>query len=336
MPLCLRIALRCLAVPYELVVRVRNALFDLQWRRQTSVDVPVIAVGNLTTGGTGKTPVVAWIVQCIQKAERKPGIVSRGYGADSTGTNDEKRVLEISCPNVPHEQNPDRVHAANQIIQQNNVDAIVLDDAFQHRKISRDLNLVLIDATNPFGYGYVLPRGLLREPISGLQRADVVFITRADNVSDDSLKQIESRILKAKNDLRNRIHRISFRPTSIVTKDGRCGHCNEIRGKRVTVMTGIGNPDAFVATCTKLGAVVVATKFFPDHHHFTSRELNAVEKLADDSDCSLILCTVKDLVKIPAERDRIQAVQIETVFEDPAQADSARDIILESIAQHAK
>ena len=136
----------------------------------SSVEVPVISVGNLTLGGTGKTPMVEWIVRQLQKREKKVGIISRGYGSRG-GPNDEALELAWKLPSVPHVQNPDRVAAARRAIDEFGCDALVLDDAFQHRRIARDLDIVLLDALEPLGYEHVFPRGTLREPIEGLARA---------------------------------------------------------------------------------------------------------------------------------------------------------------------
>ena len=165
---------------YRIVIALRNVLFDCGLRKPRRVAVPVISVGNLTTGGTGKTPVVALIVELLVQLERRPAIISRGYRSVDGEANDEKRVLERLCPGIPHEQNRSRFQAAESLLQKSARDIIVMDDGFQHRQLHRDFDIVLIDATNPFGYGSLLPRGLLREPLSALRRADLVLITRAD------------------------------------------------------------------------------------------------------------------------------------------------------------
>ncbi len=306
--------LRCLSVPYAGVMRLRNAAFDVGLKKTDRVDVPVIAIGNLTTGGTGKTPIVATVVKLLQELGCRPGIVSRGYRADSTGENDEKRVLAQLCPGVPHEQNPDRVAAAQKLIADDEIDVVVLDDAFQHRRIHRDLNIVLIDATNPFGFGYHLPRGLLRESLSGLKRADIVLITRADAASENTLDEINASVLQHNSGLAGKILRASFRPTGLASHAG--SHpLSDVRDTPATVMTAIGNPGAFVNTCRQIGADVVASMFFPDHHHYTKAELQQVREHAAAAGAPLVLTTLKDLVKIPPENEDIRAVQIETEFE---------------------
>ncbi len=287
----------------------------------------MIAIGNLTTGGTGKTPIVATVVKLLQELGQRPGIVSRGYRADETGENDEKRVLAQLCPDVSHEQNPKRVAAAQKLISNANVTALVLDDAFQHRRIHRDLNIVLIDATNPFGYGHLLPRGLLREPLSGLKRADCVLITRADAVSDAALQRIAATVAKHGPSLGENIFRVSFRPTGLLSHIG-THPLSDVKNTPVTVMTAIGNPEAFVNTCQRIGADVVASMFFPDHHHYTDADLNSVRQHAEATGAPLILTTLKDLVKIPAANEDIRAVQIETAFE----SEHAQRLFLDQLA----
>ena len=130
--------------------------------------MPVISVGNITTGGTGKTPMVAWLARWFRNQDVRVALVSRGYRAEAEGQNDEARELATLLPDVPHLQNPDRVAAARIAIDELETQLIILDDGFQHRRIHRDLEIVLIDALQPFGFGHVLPRGLLREPLRGL------------------------------------------------------------------------------------------------------------------------------------------------------------------------
>lgn len=321
----LRTALKLLSVPYSAVTSLRNFAFQSGLKKVHKVSVPVIAIGNLTTGGTGKTPVVAAVVQMVQQAGKTPGIVSRGYHADASGENDEKRVLSVLCPNVPHQQDPDRVAAANALIDQQAVDCIVLDDAFQHRRIARDLNVVLIDATNPFGFGHQLPRGLLRESLAGLKRADLVLITRSDSVSADELTSITREVVRHNAALSDRIASVCFQPTELLGHGNRRQSLESIAGQPVAVMTAIGNPTAFVETCQRLSAEIVATHFFPDHHHFTDDELKQVQDEAKQNGAAVILTTLKDLVKIPHSFDNFLAVQISTVFESAAAETLVRD-----------
>src|SRR5947209_3482800 len=171
----------------------RNVLFDRGWARSHRAAVPVISVGNLTVGGTGKTPCVEYVARFFRRMELSVAILSRGYGAEH-GPNDEALVLEENLPDVPHLQGADRVTLARTAVEELESEVLVLDDGFQHRRLARDLDIVLIDATNPWGHGYLLPRGLLRESPRGLKRAGVVMLTRCDQVSGDEVKRIRERV----------------------------------------------------------------------------------------------------------------------------------------------
>ena len=173
-----RCLLSAVEVPYTWAVRWRNYGYDHGQSPSQRVSVPVISVGNLSMGGTGKTPLVAWIAQRLQQRGVRVTLVSRGYGAVAGKPNDEALELEQKLPGVPHLQNPDRVAAAQKGIAELGSQAILLDDGFQHRRLARDLDIVLLDAVEPFGFGHVFPRGTLREPISGLRRADLVALSR--------------------------------------------------------------------------------------------------------------------------------------------------------------
>jgi tetraacyldisaccharide 4'-kinase len=165
-----RLGLRAASVPYELAVRLRNAAYERGWLPSERVPVPVVSVGNLTAGGTGKTPFVEYVARFYRNLNRRVAILSRGYGGAS-GCNDEARVLEQNLSDVPHLQGVDRVALARRAMSEWKSDVLVLDDGFQHRRLARDVEIVLIDATAPWGHGYLLPRGLLREPLSSLRRA---------------------------------------------------------------------------------------------------------------------------------------------------------------------
>jgi tetraacyldisaccharide 4'-kinase len=165
-------------------VRQRNRWFDRAGSHVQRVAAPVISVGNITVGGTGKTPFVAWLAQWFALRQMPVTIISRGYGSRRGTPNDEALELAARLPDVPHLQNPDRVAAAEQALHANATQVLILDDAFQHRRLARDLDIVLLDALEPFGYEHLLPRGLLREPIESLSRAHVVALSRSDAVDE--------------------------------------------------------------------------------------------------------------------------------------------------------
>ncbi len=325
----LRSVLRPVSWMYGAAVTIRNLSFDCGLRRIRTVDVPVISIGNLTAGGTGKTPLVAETVRQLQEMGRRPGIVSRGYAADKTGFNDEKRVLDQLCPGVPHVQHPDRVKAAGDLMSGQSVDVIVVDDGFQHRRLARRLNVLLLDATNPLGYGFLLPRGLLREPKTGMKRADLVILTRADLVDCGRLQDIERLVERIAPELSGHIVRVRFRPVGLLAVDGTARSLDSIRGRSVLIVTAIGNPSGFTATCEDAGAQIAAKRFFPDHHHYRPSDLQSVLREAAEKSVDFVLTTVKDLVKIRTvlpddsgvQGPPLLAVDISTQFDSPRDHD---------------
>ena len=167
-----------------------NLAYSRGWKRSYRVAAPVVSVGNLTMGGTGKTPCVEYVAGFYRKHERRVAILSRGYGSQCGGLNDEGLVLSENVPDAPPYQGADRVALARAAIEESESEVLILDDGFQHRRLARDLDLVLIDATRPWGYGFLPPRGLLREPPSSLRRADGVVLTRCDQAAPDALSAL--------------------------------------------------------------------------------------------------------------------------------------------------
>lgn len=290
-------ALRVCAAAYAWGVRARNRRFDRP-HAAVRLALPVISIGNLTTGGTGKTPVVAWVVNYLAARGRCPGIVSRGYRSLDGDSNDERRLLERLCPGVPHRQHPDRVAAARQLLAAHPCDVLVLDDGFQHRRLARDVDVVLIDALNPWGFGYLLPRGLLREPVSALRRASIVLITRADLVPPPELAQLRRHITRH---TPAPIVVSSFRAAALTAADGATTPLAELPGRRVLAFCGIGNPEGFRRTLAAVDPALAAAAplVFPDHHHYGAVHLEQIATCARRARADLLLTTEKDLVKLP-------------------------------------
>ncbi len=314
---------------YHAGVTLRNLAYDRGWKQSHSVDRPVISVGNITTGGTGKTPLVAWLVNELHKSQRTPVILSRGYRSLSGGENDEKRLLDQLCPGTVHVQNPDRVAAARQICRETSGDVIVLDDGFQHRRLVRDLDLVLIDALNPWGYGKLLPRGLLREPKSSLSRADVVIMTRADQINEETRDSLKTEISRWADLF---IAECAFEPTSLVSFSGSEKTFAEVDSESVGAFCGIGNPAGFRRTLCRMGLPVTENRFriFPDHHDYSEQDIIELKQWAAERRIETLLTTRKDLVKIPCDQVHgipLWAVEISTRFL------SGRDGLMSRISQ---
>lgn len=216
--------------------------------------------------------------QALIARGKRPAILSRGYRGTGLDGNDEARVLAAHLPDVPHVSNPDRYAAGMTIADE--VDCFVLDDGFQHYPLARDADVVLIDLTNPFGGGFCPPAGQLREPLSALERASLVILTRADlvGVADlgDTMRKVRARTPAP-------VVTACFRPT-----------CEEpLADREVLVACGIGNPRAFVATVEGMGARVVARRFFRDHHHYDAADARALAEPGLP-----VVVTEKDWVKL--------------------------------------
>ncbi len=319
---------------YGLGARARNLAYDLGIKKVHSAAVPVISVGNLTTGGTGKTPFVAFLANWFRERGLKVVLLSRGFGARDGGANDEKQVLDALCPGIGHLQHPDRVASAAKARRDHGAQILILDDGFQHRRLSRDLDIVLIDALCPWGYGRLLPRGLLREPLSALRRADLVVLTRADQCTPEERQAIANRIAAIRSD--NKLVEVAYPPVSLINSSAETAQLQDLRGKPVAAFCGIGNPDAFrrtLETCGfQLSGVTEQTPLpsreglgeglsshafltFPDHHDYAPPELEELADLAQRAGASAIVTTQKDLVKIRATQlggKPLWAIQIGT------------------------
>ncbi len=295
----LRGLFRLLSEGYRAGVWCRNRLFDWGIRSAFRPPAVCISVGNITAGGTGKTPVVAWLANWFQSRDARVAILSRGYKSLDSGANDEKLVLDRLCPGIPHLQNPNRVASAKTAIRDHQSRVLLLDDAFQHRRIARDLDVVLIDATNPWGYGYLLPRGLLRESKSGLKRADVIVITRSDQVEPSVLDRLKTEVHSFAGDIPLLTSR--FAPSGWLTLDGQRLPLTEFAHRSVIGCCGIGNPESFRKTLTAVGCDVKQWHSFADHHHFEHSDFERLRQAAADHNAGVLAMTLKDLVKFPAD-----------------------------------
>lgn len=297
-----RLGLWALSAPFAVAARTRGWMYDRGLLRARRCGRPVVAVGNLTAGGTGKTPFVAWLVGATRAVGRRPGILARGYGPRPQGSplSDEGTLLaELVGADVPQVEDPRRVRGAAALLSAHpDVDLVVLDDGFQHRALARDVDVVLVDATAPFGGGHFLPRGLLREPPRALARADVVVLTRADAVPAAALATLRARVaaLAPRADLAC----ARTRATGLVAADGARRPLAALAGAAVAAWSGIGNPAAFEATLEAAGARLVLRRRSADHHRPTAAALAAVVADAARAGASLVVVTRKDLVKLRA------------------------------------
>jgi tetraacyldisaccharide 4'-kinase len=300
-------------------VRLRNAGYDCGLFPVHQLPCRVVAIGNLTVGGTGKTPTVMTIASALRAAGERVCIVLRGYRGAGTGARvvsdgrdirlswreagDEAVLLAQSLPGVSVVVGADRVAAGRLAIAEFRPETILLDDGFQHRRIHRDRDLVLVDATDPFGGEWLLPRGRLREPVRGLRRADAILVTRADQATD--LEGVVTRLAKAAPG--RPIARGTYRACRLRELGSGRGHAvTAVRGKRVLAVSGIANPRGFHDTLEGVGAVLADRVVFRDHHPFTSDDRRRIAGAARASGAEWIVTTEKDGVRLaPDDPDGI-------------------------------
>lgn len=280
LPALARTMLTLLTLPYALAVHSRNILYDLGILRSHHADLPVVCVGNISCGGTGKTPTVIALVKMLQALGHRPAILTRGYKGSPEKPADEVLLLNLALPNVPVIVNPDRIDGAKTASQQFDIDVLVMDDGFGHRHLHRDLDIVLL--AEPLEKVRLLPRGLYREPPSSLQRADVIIGT---------YETIEA-------PQENHAHR---QPTFLVSTNQEL-QLSELSNKSICAFSAIANPNSFEYTLTQAGAKLSAHKHYPDHHRYSQQDLDELASLAQTSDCSLAVTTMKDWVKIQHDK----------------------------------
>ncbi|MGI8669463.1 MAG: tetraacyldisaccharide 4'-kinase [Aridibacter sp.] len=300
---------------YGKIINARNSFYENNRLKSFSLGVPTISIGNITVGGTGKTPLVAFVAEILSEKGEKVCIISRGYKRE----NENKRVLVSDGEKIladvreagdePFElankllgkvfvmADANRVEAGLWAKEKFGITAFVLDDAFQHLKVKRDLNIVTIDATNPFGNDKTLPAGILREPLENLNRADLIIITRA-NLSEE----IQKLKLKIKN----------YNPNCpIITASNEASHLTELKDFNKILTThhlpltthylafcALGNPENFFKQLRIENFKLIQTINFPDHHFYNQKDIENLEASAQNNNANAFIITAKDAVKL--------------------------------------
>ncbi|MDB5326310.1 MAG: lpxK [Phycisphaerales bacterium] len=312
--------LRCIEPFYATATRARNKLFDHGVKAAVDLGRPTVSVGNLTTGGTGKTPVVQWLAKRLLETGRHPAVLLRGYKAED-GVSDEAELYK-QIDGLEVEANADRVAGAAAVLKRSpQVDVFLLDDAFQHRRAKRDFDLVLIDATNPFGHEHVLPRGLLREPPSGLKRADAVLITHASDRHDKLLERLRSLNATAP------IYQCRHSVCRLVDKDGRV---LDIAGLSPAAgVAGIGNPDAFFDEIGHHLRLPLKRRLaLPDHAAYNAELVEYLN--AELANVRTLVTTEKDWVKLRRHAGKLRPTVARAVLQLDF-ADGAADALFKQI-----
>ncbi len=292
---------------YGRAMALRNFAYDHGLPRARQVTVPVISVGNMTTGGTGKSPMVRWLAGQLVAAGQTPGILLRGYGAIPGQPGDEEQEYRDTLPSsVRIVADPNRVAGANTLIQQG-ASVVLMDDGFQHRRLIRNLNIALVSAVQGLSGGRILPSGHLREPPAGLARADCVILTKCQAASVDRLALLTEEVQR-------------LAPSATLLRCDMSAIIPARLDRRPVFLTcGIGQPGPFVAEIGQR-CHLVGQKLWPDHHPYIAADWQAVCKAAAAAGAEAILTTRKDAVKIRPEwleSDKglpLEAVSVEVVF----------------------
>ena len=313
---------------YRVLAYSHGQGFRWGWRTQHRLPCRVISVGNLTVGGTGKTPLATWLARWCLDQGWSVAILSRGYGGQAgdephvvaahqahaqawSSVGDEPYLLAQELPCVPVVVGKDRVRSGMYAHRRFGAQVLILDDGFQHYRLARDFDMVLIDATNPFGHGSLLPRGILREPLRALRRANAVVLTRVE-LARDRLPAICQRIRQGYP--HGPIYHMTTTVEALTARDTHVSEApSHLRRRRVVAFVGIGNPSAFAATLVQLGCDVAALLVFRDHHPYTAADWQAVVAAASRYGAAGIVTTTKDQVRLdPAWRAPVPLYTLRT------------------------
>ncbi len=297
-----------LSLPYAGAVQARSLFYSLGLLKTRILPCPVISIGNITVGGTGKTPLVMALAKGLMEKGISVAILSRGYkGKRVSGpvvsdgktiflspveSGDEPFLMAKACQGIPVLVGKDRFTNGRIALQQFGVKGLLLDDGYQHLSLYRNINILLIDAHIGFGDHRLLPRGILREPLSHLRRTDLFLLTKVENVQ--TIQSLERRI--------HEIHPSSpvfhshFEPISLVSANDGQEELDSIRGTKILALSGVANPVYFSSMLRECGAEIVGEAIFPDHHFYTPEDLSSIEEKGKRADC--IVTTEKDMVKL--------------------------------------
>ncbi len=302
--LLLRLFLRGCSFIYYLCIRFILWAYKVGVFPRYRLDCTVISVGNITWGGTGKTPLVEMLARQLAAEGRKVAILSRGYKMG-----DEPYLLKKNLPDIPVLVGKNRVATGRKAIEECEVNTIILDDGFQYWRLSRNLDIVTISACNPFGNAQVLPRGILREPLSSLRRADIFILTKTDlergNLLSlkDRLRQINPQALVVES-----VHQ----PMYLYGFRGERTELGELKRRRICLVSSIADPASFEKTVLNLDTVISFKFQFPDHYDYRLEDIKRIANTCIERDIKIIITTEKDAVRLSAFRVQSWELGIQT------------------------
>ncbi|MCD8141642.1 MAG: tetraacyldisaccharide 4'-kinase [Planctomycetaceae bacterium] len=279
---------------YGLAMQGRRFAYRRGWLESGTAGVPVISIGNLTAGGSGKTPMTLLLVSLLAQMGRTPGILLRGYRQSEAGGSDEATLYTTLAPGVVVAVDPDRCAGAERAVAAG-ADVLLMDDGFQHLRLHRNLDIVLVDATAPWGGGNTIPGGLLREPKSTLRHAGMVVVTRSNQISETDLERLVRDIRAVIGDAAPLLRAVHA-PARLYSLDGERLPLTALAGRPVVVLSGIARPEAFEKTLAELGANIVQRHALPDHRDIPPETLRAALDEAERAG-AVVVTTEKDRAK---------------------------------------
>ena len=288
--LIIKVVLWVLSIVYLLIVKIRMLLYRMRMIRRVRLSSPVISIGNITWGGTGKTPLAEYICRYLVSKGKSVGLLTRGYGSD------EDRYLSESLQGVSVIVDSNRYKGATRAQQGRDFDIFILDDGFQHMRLRRQLDIVTINCADPFGCGQLLPCGILREPISHLFRADIIVLTKSDLVSEDRIKYIRDRLARIKPAMP--VFESSHNPQELYNTAGERLQLGYIDAKRVCAVSGLADNGSFYSSLEHIGARVAKKIPFMDHHIYTRQDMVYINEECKRGCIGTIVTTEKDWIKL--------------------------------------
>ena len=324
-----------LSAIYNLALKCRRYCYD-HLSKPDRLPAKVISIGNITLGGTGKTPAVIALAREARKRGLNPCVLTRGYKGKAKDTcfiskgegpllnaeqaGDEAFLMAETLRGVTIVKGADRFRAGIMALEYDQLAIVnlpqsrlfLLDDGFQHWRLHRNIDVVLIDATNPFGNGRLFPEGTMREPFSALERADIILITKSDVAGEWTVYDITDKISKYSS---APVFKAFHKPSAIVNSDGESEVPGTVENKKIYAFAGIANPAYFQASLRSMGSDISGFRKFRDHHHYTQKDINEIRREAGGH---MIITTEKDLVKLRELElpENVSALKIEFSVDD--------------------
>ena len=341
-----------ISILYRGIVSLKNYFYNSGLFTVKKLSCKVISVGNITVGGTGKTPMVIMLAKLLKEKGYRPAILSRGYGGKKTGrvsivsdgenvfmkpdeAGDEPVLIAKSARNIPVVTGKKKYLTGKFAIEHFGADVLILDDAFQHRSLFRDIDMVLLDEKRPFGNGFVIPRGELREPTNELGRADIVVLTgtRKTGVRDQGSGISGQWSMVSGQQAVVPVYRAYRRPKDLLKADTENVYpLDYLNGKKICAFAGIARPDSFKKTIASVGGEVITFLSFPDHHVYTPEDLDKIMRTVSESSAQIILTTEKDGIKLIDFPDFLRDIyQLRIEMEILPPQKKFEDILLERI-----